>query len=87
LIATGLASRSLDVPGVAMSSSMVLDAQSHMMVLNLLCTALAVQAGLAIVASHGLFYISEDSDTIELVEVLQDSGQEVPPALKMLGDS
>jgi len=87
LVATDVAARGLDIPGVAMvflydfghaTKDDGVDSYVH----RIGRTGRAGKSGKA-----WAFFTSEDSGASELVEVLEGSGQYVPPALKELGDA
>merc|ERR1719272_850996 len=89
LVATDVAARGLDIPGVAMvivydfGKSKNGDGTSvESYVHRVGRTGRAGKSGKA-----WAFFTSEDSGASELVEVLNGAGQEVPPALQTLGDA
>jgi len=89
LVATDVAARGLDIPGVAMvfvfdfgKSKNSDGASVESYVHRIGRTGRAGRTGKA-----WAFFTSEDSGASELVEVLEGAGQEVPPALKALGDA
>lgn len=89
LVATDVAARGLDIPGVAMvvvydfGKSKNGDGQSvESYVHRIGRTGRAGKSGKA-----WAFFTSEDSGASQFVELLEGAGQEVPAPLKMLGDS
>jgi len=89
LVATDVAARGLDIPGVAMivvydfgKSKLGDDTSVESYVHRVGRTGRAGKSGKA-----WAFFTEEDSGACELCEVLQGAGQEVPPALRALGDA
>lgn len=89
LVATDVAARGLDIPGVAMvvvydfgrsknSDGSSVESYVH----RIGRTGRAGKSGKA-----WTFFTKEDSGAAELVEVLDGAGQEVPPELRRLGDA
>merc|ERR1711865_1083250 len=86
LVATDVAARGLDIPGVAMVVVYDFGKSKH-------GDGTSVESYVHRIGRAGksgkawAFFTDEDSGASELVEVLEGSGQEIPPALQQLGDA